>query len=123
MHRGGEDSVVESQRGMLRTFGHQLIEYRRDNIEIPGISKSSLLLNTLWSTKTAADIKNLTENFQPDLILAHNTFLLTSRSLFWATNQAGIPVIQTRHNFRLLSLNAMFLRGDKVCQFCLAHLP
>jgi glycosyltransferase involved in cell wall biosynthesis len=123
IHRGGEDSVVESEIGMLRAFGHQLIEYRKDNIEISGISKVSLLLNTLWSRKTAADIKKLIENFQPDIIHVHNTFPLISPSLFWAANQAGIPVIQTLHNFRLLCLNAMFLRGDKVCQDCLGHLP
>jgi len=123
MHRGGEDAVVESELAMLRAHGHQLIEYRRDNAEIAGINKSALLLNTLWSQKTVADITTIIADFQPDVIHVHNTFPLISPSLFWAANRAGIPVIQTLHNFRLLCLNAMFLREDKVCEDCLGHLP
>ena len=123
MHRGGEDVVVESELAMLRAHGHELIEYRRDNAEIAGINKSALLLDTIWSRKTVADITNLIRDFQPDVIHVHNTFPLISPSLYWAAQRASIPIIQTLHNFRLLCLNAMFLREGKVCEDCLGRLP
>ena len=123
MHRGGEDVVVESELALLRAHGHELIEYRRDNAEIAGINKSALLLDTIWSRKTVADITNLIRDFQPDVIHVHNTFPLISPSLYWAAQRASIPIIQTLHNFRLLCLNAMFLREGKVCEDCLGRLP
>jgi glycosyltransferase involved in cell wall biosynthesis len=32
-------------------------------------------------------------------------------------------VVQTLHNFRLMCLNALFLREGKVCEDCMGHLP
>jgi hypothetical protein len=49
---GGEDAVSESEIGLLREAGHQVIEYRRHNEEIRGYSfleKASLGWRTSWS--------------------------------------------------------------------------
>jgi glycosyltransferase involved in cell wall biosynthesis len=34
-----------------------------------------------------------------------------------------VPVVQTLHNFRLMCLNALFLREGKVCEDCMGQLP
>jgi len=42
---------------------------------------------------------------------------------FAAAARAGVPVVQTLHNFRLLCPQAMFLREGRVCEDCLGKLP
>lgn len=121
--RGGEDTAVESEAALLRAHGHEVAEYRRDNSEITGMSKSVLAANTLWSRRTVHEADRLTAEFQPDVIHAHNTFPLISPALYWAAERAAVPMVQTLHNFRLMCLSAMFLRDGKVCEDCLGRLP
>lgn len=122
-HSGGEDRVVESEIALLRAHGHEVAEYRRHNNEIMGMSKPALAANTLWSRRTVHEADRLIAEFHPDVIHAHNTFPLISPALYWAAERAGVPVVQTLHNFRLMCLNAMFLREGKVCEDCSGRLP
>lgn len=122
-HRGGEDSVVESEMALLRQHGHEVQSYTRDNDDIGGLSSLSAARQTLWSTSTSRDIRSLVANFRPDVIHAHNTFPLVSPSLFWTADRLGVPVVQTLHNFRLMCLSALYLRDAKVCEDCAGKLP
>lgn len=121
--RGGEDSVVEAEVALLKAHGHEVVEYRRDNAEIAGMTKSRLLAETLWSTHTTQELDKVIREFSPDVIHVHNTFPLVSPSLYWAAANHRIPVVQTLHNFRLFCPQAMFLRHGKVCEDCLGRLP
>lgn len=122
-HRGGEDSVVEAEIALLRAHGHAVETYFRSNEDVTGMPSLALARQTLWSPRTPLDLAELIRQFQPDVIHVHNTFPLISPSLYWAAERAGVPVVQTLHNFRLMCLNALFLREGKVCEDCMGHLP
>ncbi len=122
-HRGGEDTVVESEIAMLRSHGHEVETWFRSNDDVAGMSSLSLARNTLWSDRTQQELGERIRSFQPDVIHAHNTFPLISPSLYWAAARAGVPVVQTLHNFRLMCLNALFLRDGKVCEDCVGRVP
>jgi glycosyltransferase involved in cell wall biosynthesis len=121
--RGGEDSVVEAEIALLRSRGHDLRIYARRNDEIsPGLNHT-VAQQTVWSSRTTRDIADLAHTFRPDVIHAHNTFPLISPSLYWAAAKVGAPVVQTLHNFRLMCLNGLFLRNNRVCEDCLGRTP
>ncbi|MHB0985165.1 MAG: glycosyltransferase family 4 protein [Sulfuricella sp.] len=122
-HRGGEDSVVEAEIALLRSHGHIVETYFRSNDDVNSMPLPALVRQTLWSSRTTHDLAARIDNFRPDIIHVHNTFPLISPSLYWAADRAGVPVVQTLHNFRLMCLNAMFLRQGRVCEDCLGHLP
>ena len=122
-HRGGEDSVVEAEIALLQSHGHAVETYFRSNEDVAGMSSLALARHTLWSPRTPHDLADLIRRFQPDVIHVHNTFPLISPSLYWAAERARVPVVQTLHNFRLMCLNALFLREGKVCEDCMGHLP
>jgi glycosyltransferase involved in cell wall biosynthesis len=122
-HRGGEDSVVASEVELLRSRGHAVETYLRHNDEIGGIAPAILAQQTLWSRRSVRELTALIRRFQPDIMHAHNTFPLVSPSLYWAASRQGVPVVQTLHNFRLMCLNALFLREGRVCEDCLGQLP
>ena len=121
--RGGEDTVRNAEIEMLRNGGQHVETYDRDNADINDMPRVVAAKETLWSSKTTADVRARIREFQPDLIHAHNSFPLVSPSLYWEASRAGVPVIQTLHNFRLLCPQAMFLREDRVCEDCLGKLP
>jgi glycosyltransferase involved in cell wall biosynthesis len=121
--RGGEDAVVDAEIGLLRAYGHRVIEYRRDNAELDPARGMSLLQQTLWSQSVAREVGDVIRKERPSVIHVHNTFPLLSPSIYWAASRARVPVVQTLHNFRLLCPQAMFLRHGKVCEDCLGELP
>ena len=121
--RGGEDSVVESEIALLRAHGHEVATYFRSNDDIATMPALSVAVNTLWSSGAADDLSQLIRSFQPDVIHVHNTLPLISPAIYWAAEHAGVPVVQTLHNFRLMCLNALYLREGKVCEDCVGHLP
>lgn len=123
LHRGGEDSVVEAEAELLLSRGHTVEFYNRNNDEIDVKPSISLVGQMFWSKRTSEDIASAIGNFKPDVIHVHNTFPLISPSLYWAAAKAGVPVVQTLHNFRLFCPQAVFLRDGKVCEDCLGHVP
>jgi len=120
---GGEDAVVDAEIALLRGRGHEVATYFRDNAELAGTKAISAFTQTLWSRRTADEVSQLAREFRPDVIHAHNTFALVSASLYWAGARAGVPVVQTLHNFRLLCVQAMLLREGRVCEDCVGRLP
>ena len=121
--RGGEDAVVEAEVTLLKAHGHEVLEYRRDNAEIAGMSQFRLLGDTLWSARASRDLVTSANRFAPDLVHVHNTFPLISPAIYWAAGRIAVPVVQTLHNFRLMCLNALFLRKGNVCEDCMGHVP
>lgn len=121
--RGGEDTVVEAEIELLRSRGHSVDVYLKDNSSIGQTPALKLAKETLWASSSYSDISRLLRGLKPDVIHVHNTFPLISPSLFWAADRGKVPVIQTLHNFRLMCPQAMFLRDGKVCEDCLGTVP
>ena len=121
--KGGEDSVVESEVAMLKEAGHDVRLYLRDNADASDTPAWRLAAQTLWSSRTVQDLRDVTREGRPDVIHVHNTLLLVSPSVFWAADELGIPVVQTLHNFRVGCLSATFAREGKVCEDCLGKVP
>jgi glycosyltransferase involved in cell wall biosynthesis len=65
------------------------------------------------------ELQAVLARFSPDLVHLHNTFPLISPAAFAACRRAGIPVVQTLHNYRLLCPNAIFYRDNHLCEDCL----
>ncbi len=121
--RGGEDAVVESEAALLRAHGHEVVEYLRHNDNIGGMGRIRVAAGALWSQQTVADLGRVISSSGVDLMHVHNTFPLISPSAYWAAASAGVPVVQTLHNFRLICPQAMLLRDGKVCESCVGRAP
>jgi glycosyltransferase involved in cell wall biosynthesis len=118
---GGEDVVVNQERRLLENRGHQVIMYERSNWEIDGYSpvkQLTLMPKTIWSTDSRRDFMRVLRREKPDLVHIHNTFVVISPSIFSACSEAGIPVVHTLHNYRLLCPAATFFRDGRICEEC-----
>lgn len=121
--RGGEDAVVDAEIELLRGHGHAVDVFLRHNDELKSTPPGKAAVDTVWSRSSVAALTEAIHRFQPDIVHFHNTFPLISSAAYWAVRAAGLPVVQTLHNFRLHCPQAMYLRNGKVCEDCLGHLP
>lgn len=121
--RGGEDSVVDAELELLRGRGHAVEVFKRHNNELKSVPRWKAAVDTVWSRNSVASLTQMIDRFQPDVVHFHNTFPLISPSAYWAVRAAGLPVIQTLHNFRLHCPQANYLREGRLCEDCLGHLP
>ena len=121
--RGGEDSVVADEVELLRAGGHEVMQMSAHNDDIAQMGRLELAAGTLWSGASARQMRALCSAFRPDVVHVHNSFPLLSPAVHWAAQEAGVPVVQTLHNFRLLCPQAMLLREGRVCEDCVGRLP
>jgi len=120
---GGEDAVFEQECEMLKEAGHQVVTYTRSNWDTDGyraIRRISLAKKTVWASDSRQDFLQLLRREKPDVVHVHNTFVMISPSIYSACFEAGVPVVQTLHNYRLLCPAGSFFRDGKVCEECLS---
>jgi glycosyltransferase involved in cell wall biosynthesis len=120
---GGEDAGVRQERDLLAAAGHRIVEYSRcsGEIKLNGISsRIKLGAGALWSKRTYAELSSLLAKDRPEVAFIHNTVPLISPSAYFACAEAGVPVVQTLHNYRFLCPAGTFLREGKVCEECVA---
>ena len=121
---GGEDAVCESETRLLREAGHEVIKYVRHNDEIEQYSflqKASLGWRASWSQRTSRELGDLLSRESPDVAHFHNTFPLISPSAYYACRAAGVVVVQTLHNYRLLCPGGNLFRHGNICEECISH--
>jgi len=117
--RGGEDQVFETEIDLLEAHGHEVQTYVRSNDEIDSPSNVTHALDAVWNRTTYRQVHRLLDSQQFDVVHVHNTLPLISPSVFYAARDAGVPAVQTLHNYRLLCPSAMFLRNGELCEACL----
>lgn len=120
---GGEHTVFENEKRLLKQNGHDVITYERDNSELNhSIMKKMLLpLSMIFSFKTFFEVRKIIQNNDIDIVHCHNTFPLISPSVYYAAWSRKIPVVQTVHNFRFLCPNGVLYRDGKICEECIQY--
>jgi glycosyltransferase involved in cell wall biosynthesis len=121
---GGEDAVFEQECRMLENAGQKIVTYCRTNWDTDGYSgllRLSLAKRTIWASDSRREFMELLRREKPDVVHVHNTFVMISPSIYSACREAGVPVVQTLHNYRLLCPAGTFFRDGKLCEECLHH--
>ncbi len=121
---GGEDTVLANEARLLREHGHEvrLLEVHNDEHEPAGLSaKLALARELCWSTEGALQLQQALAAHRPDVVHVHNTFHRLSPRVLRVARQAGVAVVQTMHNFRLLCANGLLLRDNLPCEQCVNH--
>ncbi len=123
LQSGGEDTAFSAEVRLLRSRGHKVVEYVEDNRRIGSLGPVRVALQTVWSQPTYERLERLIRREKPDLVHFHNTFPLISPSAYYACHRAGVPVVQSLDNPRLLCPSANFYRDGHLCQDCLLKTP
>jgi len=121
---GGEDEVERLESALLRDAGHALISYRRDSAEIErwgALRRATLPLRAAYAWDSVRELRELIARERPEVAHFTNTFPLISPAAYRVCREAGVAVVQSLHNFRLLCPAATFLRDGAPCERCVEH--
>lgn len=106
---------------MLERAGVRVVTYQRSNDEVSdgdSIAVVRTAVTMRYSRRTLAELGRLIEQTVPDIAHFHNTFPLITASGYHACRKAGVPVVQTLHNYRLLCASANLHRAGRPCELC-----
>lgn len=118
---GGEQGSVLALKNLLEAKGHCVRFYTEDNQEIDEyntLQKALFFPRAVFSTRTYQRLRQIAADEKPDVAHIHNVFPLLSPAVYIALNQAGIPIVQTIHNYRLMCINGLLLRDGRICELC-----
>ncbi|MCP3391782.1 glycosyltransferase [Bradyrhizobium sp. CCGB12] len=122
--RGGEDTVVAAEAALLRQNGHHVEQLIVSNDQIIGFrQKLSAALSVTYSTSSRDWLKAKVGSARPEIVHFHNLFPLLTPSVYDACWDAGVPVVQTLHNYRLGCINGMLARNGAICEKCWIGSP
>ena len=123
---GGEDRVAAAEASLLRQHGIEVVEPDFENV-IPSQSRLrqtfELAAESAWSAYSYERIRGLCAVYQPDIAHVHNFWLRMSPSVHAACRDAGVPAVQSLHNYRIVCVNALLLRNGTVCEACVGKVP
>lgn len=116
---GGEDQSSAAEAALLARHGYQVELLEEDNRRVEELGKARTALRTLWSSESLKRVETKLREERFDLLHVQNFFPLWSPSVYYAAAHAGVPVVQTLRNYRLICTNAIFFRENHVCEDCI----
>lgn len=117
----GENRVVDQECAALAELGHQVFRFERSSDDIsawPKLKQAALPALVVWNTAARRDLTAALRAFRPDVVHLHNTFPLLSASVLYACRSAGVPVVATLHNYKLVCASGDFFRAGRPCHDC-----
>jgi glycosyltransferase involved in cell wall biosynthesis len=118
---GGECSVFEAEAALLESRGHRVVRFTAHNDAVETMSRVQVAAGTIWSRPQRARLAEVLERVRADVVHCHNTFPLISPAVYYAARAAGVPVVQTLHNYRLLCPEAKLFRDGRPCESCVGR--
>jgi glycosyltransferase involved in cell wall biosynthesis len=119
---GGEDVVASAEADLLIRAGHQVVRHVVDNPTGP-VSAATSLVMSAWNPAAARALRRAVDRARPEVAHVHNTWFALSPSVIAALGRAGVPVVMTLHNYRLLCVNGMLFRDGRPCHDCVGTHP
>jgi glycosyltransferase involved in cell wall biosynthesis len=123
---GGEDEVVQREAELLERAGHEVTRYTRSNAELAELGawrKARAAVDMIWARDAVTQLRRVLRDSRPDVAHVHNTFARISPAAYYACAEAGVPVVQSLHNPRLICPSANFYRAGRTCEACLGRTP
>jgi len=117
----GENRAVEADISMLRDAGIEVETYIRTNDEIDDFGPAQwagMMLRPTISPGDARALRRLILRFHPDVVHLHNLLPLISPWVVRTARAAGVPVVQTVHQYVHVCAAGTYFRDGRPCHDC-----
>ncbi len=117
----GEEAVVDRLAAMWAAHGHEVAQLRKSTAG----SRESLtgkihgFLAGLYCPSGVKAMREALQREKPDVVNVHNLYPFISPAALFECKKAGVPVVMTIHNFRLMCPTGLFMRDGLPCELCL----
>jgi glycosyltransferase involved in cell wall biosynthesis len=118
--KGGENVVYESTAGLLKRRGVavDLLTRNSHDVERSLYRKVRAFISGIYSLSAAREMARIISDETPDVVHIHNVYPLISPSILLTCREAGVPVVMTCHNYRLICPIGVHFHKGKVCEEC-----
>ncbi len=117
----GEEAVVDKMAVMLGGMGHEVAQLRMSTAgareSLPG--KIRGFVSGIYCPSGVRAMREALRRERPDVVNVHNLYPFISPAALRECRKAGVPVVMTIHNFRLMCPTGLFMRGGAPCELCL----
>jgi glycosyltransferase involved in cell wall biosynthesis len=141
--RGGAERCCFDLSALLEANGHRVIPFSMRHprnvptpyddyfvsaidfpteLAKPGLGpKLNVAERVLYSREARRQIERLVADTKPDLVHIHGFIHEMSTSILPALKKAGLPVVQTLHDYKIVCPNTTFISNEAVCERCRGH--
>ncbi len=116
--RGGEGVVFENERDLLRSHGHKVYSFVRHNSALTDFPVHKAARLTVWNGCAERRLRALIQESGADVVHFHNTFPYISPAAVRGAHAAGVAVVATLHNYRLMCPAGTMLLNGRQCSKC-----
>jgi len=111
---------MEKHQALLEQHGHRVRCYTRSSAELKKMKFGAGLafFTALYNPGSIRQVKQVLHEFKPDLVHIHNLYPLISPAALSCIHDAGIPIVMTVHNYRLVCPNGLFYNRSGICERC-----
>jgi glycosyltransferase involved in cell wall biosynthesis len=121
LQRGGEDVSTVTEMGLLRDAGHEVVLLEESNERVAELGRIATAARTVWSREGRSKVRHALDDGRFDVMHVQNFFPLFSPSIYGAARKAGVAVVQSLRNFRLICPAATLYRDGAVCELCVGR--
>ena len=117
----GEEAVVDRMIADGRRSGYEIetlrrtSKFSRDNL----LGKIRAFVCGLYCPSGRRMMREALRTFKPDIVHIHNLYPFISPAVLPLCKKAGVPVVMTVHNYRLICPTGLFMRNGRPCERCL----
>lgn len=117
----GEEAVVDKMATMLQGLGHEVAQLRMstEGLRDSAGGKIKGFVAGIYSPAGVRAMREALKREKPDVVNVHNLYPFISPAALRECKRAGVPVIMTVHNFRLICPTGLFMRDGGPCEYCL----
>lgn len=117
----GEEVVVDKMTTLFQSHGHEVCFYRRSSESMRSTLSGKIkgFASGIHSFSGVKGMKEILRQEKPDIVNVHNLYPFISPAALFECKKAGVPVIMTIHNFRLICPTGLFMRDGRPCETCL----
>lgn len=117
----GEEAVVDKMAAMLPAIGYEVAQLRMTTAD----ARESLMgkirgfVSGIYCPGGVKAMREAIRRESPDVVNVHNLYPFISPAALKECRKAGVPVVMTVHNFRIMCPTGLFMRDNRPCEMCL----
>jgi glycosyltransferase involved in cell wall biosynthesis len=134
--QGGAETVFFATERLLEEAGHEVVPFamahetnavsewsrffvkERSYVDGPLVARVRDSFGAVYSLEARRALRSLLREFRPDVAHLHNVYHQLSLSVVDELGRAGIPIVMTLHDYKLVCPSYSLFTHDGVCERC-----
>ncbi len=117
----GEEAVVDKMAAVFAGLGYDVAQLRMTTAGARESNTGKIrgFVSGIYCPSGVEAMRKALQREKPDVVNVHNLYPFISPAALRECKKAGVPVVMTIHNYRLICPTGLFMRDGGPCELCL----